>query len=199
MRAHDMLGVGEEWGVTVSESMEAGSPLAVSDASETIQTTTARRSDSWRRLRRKGLGAVDHSDTDEITQYHLYDDFALDMLYFNGINNQAVGEHRRRWDPRGDDAFAMFPAEDEPGSTSTIEYLVRPKEGASVECGPYEVTKFRDSGVAPNPETIHRGAVCARPYECTPPPDDPDACWGLAYTLEWCDEPPPPCEDEAGD
>jgi hypothetical protein len=144
---------------------------------------------------------VDQSDTDEITQYHVYDEFALDMLYFNGIRNR-VGEYRRRWEPRGDDSFAMFPAEDE-GTTAISEYLVRPKEGASLDCGPYEVVtvygpESSQPGLQLSSDMMHRGAVCARPYDCTPPPDDPDACWGLAYTLEWCDEPPPPCEGPDG-
>lgn len=145
---------------------------------------------------------VDHSDTDEIIQYHVYDDFTVAMIFFNGIRNE-VGEYRRRWEPRSDDAFAMFPAEEEPASGIISEYMVRPREGASVGCGPYEVIKFHvpttsQPGPQPNPQTIHRGAVCARPYDCTPPPDDPDACFGFAYTLEWCDEPPPPCEDADG-
>jgi hypothetical protein len=140
---------------------------------------------------------VDHSDTDEVIQYHVYDTLEVSALVVN--INGLVSEFHRVWEPRGEDSFAMFPAEEELDSHIISEYLVRPEEGASVECGPYEVIKFRgpessQPGAAPNPETIHRGAVCARPYDCTPPPDDPDACWGLAYTLEWCDEPPPPCE-----
>ena len=142
---------------------------------------------------------VDESDTNGVTQYHVYDDFKLDMLYFS--SRHQVGEYRRVWEPRGDDAFAMFPAEEELDSGIISEYVIRPKEGASVECGPYEVIKFRrpgssQPGPSSSPETIYRGAVCARAYDCTPPPDQPDACWGLDYTLEWCDEPPPPCEEE---
>lgn len=144
---------------------------------------------------------VGHSDTDAVIQYHVYDTLEVSALVVNVSG--PVSEFHRVWEPRGDDAFAMFPAEEELDSDTTAEYLVRPSEGASVDCGPYEVVTVRgpasdDPGPRPNPETIYRGAVCSRPYDCAPPPDDPDACWGLAYTLEWCDEPPPPCEDEPG-
>lgn len=139
------------------------------------------------------------SDYGWVTQYHVYDDFELDMRNFNAAGPSS--EHRRTWEPRGDNSFVMFPAEDE--RTSISEYLVRPKEGASLNCGPYQVVtvygpQASQPGPQPNPETIHRGAVCVYPYDCTRTPDDPDACHGSAYTLEWCDEPPPLCEDPEG-
>lgn len=139
------------------------------------------------------------SDYGYVTQYHVYDDFEVDKIDFNSGGQSSI--RRRRWEPRGVDSFAMFPAEEE--RTIISEWLVHPREGASLDCGPYDVVTIygptsSQPGPQPNPETIHRGAVCVYAYDCTPTPDDPDACFGFAYTLDWCDEPPPPCEDPDG-
>lgn len=74
---------------------------------------------------------VNSSDTHVVIQYHVYDTLEVSALVVTV--NGPVSDFRRVWEPRGDDAFAMFPSEEEPGTTAVSEYVVRPEEGASAE------------------------------------------------------------------
>lgn len=151
------------------------------------------------------LGVFSNREPEELTDYpgvqhyYVYDNFEIVTMNVSRGLDDPTDVKRRKWEPRSEDSFAMFRGEDELSSVVT-EYLVGPKAGHSSKCGPYEVVTIRgpessNPGPQPNPEIIIRGAVCQRIVPCPEDTDDgTEGCGG--YAMEWCDEPPPPCEDE---
>jgi hypothetical protein len=139
----------------------------------------------------------EHGDSSSVLQYHVFDSFELDLVGVRANGPEDASVLRRTWEPRGDDAWAMFPNEKD--HEIILEWMIQPKDGAPAECGPYEVvTVIGPGGDYPgpqsNPDPLYRGAVCPRSQECPPDAEDPDNCGELGFVYEWCDEPPSPCE-----
>ncbi|MBZ5714662.1 hypothetical protein [Nannocystis pusilla] len=96
------------------------------------------------------------------------------------------------WEPDGEDAIVMR-AEDDANASAWRIPLGTNMLTQRQECDLLVTVPIVDGELSDNPRVTYvRGAVCTRAY--TSCPGGAGNC--DAYKTVWCEEPPPPCEDE---
>lgn len=119
--------------------------------------------------------------SDKKHQYHVNEDRTFVDLSV-GVDGPTDWEQHYRWEPRGENTFAVLPAEGEESVGESREWIIT-RSGA---CGPYSAREIWPSGDAGSDRSLVRGAVCVL--------RGGGNC--VDYSLYYCDGEPEPCEEE---